>query len=325
MNQSNTQPTPPKGVIESLSLGFETTASRPGVVLLPVALDLFIWLGPRLSIQPIMDRFVALLATAPTSDAASVESQKVLIEFFSVVGERTNVFALLSTAPLGVPSLMAALLPAVVPGGEPAVILLGDAWQFVLLTMSLSLIGVLLGAIYFCLIGSAIASHEQTVPDLIRQFVMVWAKFVAFSLLAIFFAALGSVPPLLMVGVLQLISPELGSIGVALWAALALWFFLYIGFSPHSIVLRGRGVLGSIWDSIRIVHRNIGSVIGLSFIIFVLNWGLGYVWSLPSADSWLSLAAIGGHAFVATGLMMATFIYFQDRYRWWLELQAIKT
>ena len=45
-------PTPPVGVIESFTVGFETVASRLVLLLLPLVLDLFLWVGPRLSYRP---------------------------------------------------------------------------------------------------------------------------------------------------------------------------------------------------------------------------------------------------------------------------------
>ena len=44
-------PTPPVGVIESISRGFEMVAGHLGLILLPILLDLFLWMGPRVSFQ----------------------------------------------------------------------------------------------------------------------------------------------------------------------------------------------------------------------------------------------------------------------------------
>src|SRR5687767_3137530 len=44
-------PAPPVGVIESISRGFETVAGHLALMLLPVLLDLFLWVGPRISLQ----------------------------------------------------------------------------------------------------------------------------------------------------------------------------------------------------------------------------------------------------------------------------------
>src|SRR5690606_4894026 len=59
MNANNVDaPTPPVGVIESLTLGFETVASRLVLVLLPILLDLVLWVGPRISFGPAVNTVV---------------------------------------------------------------------------------------------------------------------------------------------------------------------------------------------------------------------------------------------------------------------------
>ena len=41
--------------------------------------------------------------------------------------------------------------------------------------------------------------------------------------------------------------------------------------------------------------------------------GLGYIWSLPSGDSWLLLIGILGNSCIATGLLTGTFVFYQER------------
>src|SRR5574341_36175 len=50
-------PSPPIGVIESLASGFEITATRLSLLLLPLLLDLILWLGPRITFRPAMESY----------------------------------------------------------------------------------------------------------------------------------------------------------------------------------------------------------------------------------------------------------------------------
>ena len=65
-------------------------------------------------------------------------------------------------------------------------------------------------------------------------------------------------------------------------------------------------------------------VVGLFTLILIISWGLGFVWNIPEADTWLLLAGIAGHAFVTTGLIAATFVFYEDRHRWWNELREYR-
>ena len=69
--QTREAPAPPLGVIESLARGFETVSRRLGLILLPLALDLFLWTGPRLSINSLVQQGVTALKDTPGIDPAS--------------------------------------------------------------------------------------------------------------------------------------------------------------------------------------------------------------------------------------------------------------
>jgi len=40
------------------------------------------------------------------------------------------------------------------------------------------------------------------------------------------------------------------------------------------------------------------------------------LWRIPPENSWLTLIGLAGHAFVATGLISASFIYYHDTRQW---------
>ena len=47
-------------LVETISQGFGAVNRRLWVLAIPFALDLFYWLGPRLSVQPLIDQFARL-------------------------------------------------------------------------------------------------------------------------------------------------------------------------------------------------------------------------------------------------------------------------
>jgi len=54
------------------------------------------------------------------------------------------------------------------------------------------------------------------------------------------------------------------------------------------------------------------------FIIFciLISEGFNMLWVLPGSDSWLLALGIGGHAFVVTGLLSASFLYYRQGLKW---------
>jgi hypothetical protein len=119
---------------------------------------------------------------------------------------------------------------------------------------------------------------------------------------------------------LSFLSPEVARF---LIATVILWVLVYLGFSLHGIILQRRGLFGALWDSIRIAHVSLPYTVTLYTAIILLYQGLGLVWSIPAENSWLMLFGVIGHALVSTALVAATFAFYKDRYRWWVEMRQI--
>ena len=70
---------PPPGLIASLMRGFNSVANHVLVILPPVLLDLFLWLGPHLRLknffQPFIDQLPSLAKAFPSNfpDVATVQ------------------------------------------------------------------------------------------------------------------------------------------------------------------------------------------------------------------------------------------------------------
>ena len=113
-NKQSKIPPPPR-LIASLSAGFDTAANNILLISLPVLLDVFLWLGPRLSLnkllQPAIDYFTANSpAVAPEGLDPTLVTQ-VWVEFLN----KFSLFSILRTIPVGVASLMSSKLPQISP------------------------------------------------------------------------------------------------------------------------------------------------------------------------------------------------------------------
>ena len=104
---------PPPGVIGSLRAGFDAVSRHVGLILLPAMLDIFLWLGPRLSVDGLINPFINLIFTETQRTLTSSADAQRFSEFqslFSEIVERFNLLSLLSklqSFPVGVSSLSA--------------------------------------------------------------------------------------------------------------------------------------------------------------------------------------------------------------------------
>jgi len=114
---------PPPGIIGSLRAGFDAVSNHIGLILLPVALDIFLWLGPRFSIGELANPFFKLVFEQARTTLTSSSDLKRFTDFqsgFSEVMQRFNLLSLLGklqTFPIGVSSLLAQTMPVKTPLG----------------------------------------------------------------------------------------------------------------------------------------------------------------------------------------------------------------
>jgi hypothetical protein len=127
------------GVWSALSTGFDLTAKHPWLLLLPMLLDIFIWLGPRLRFQTIVEVVVASLP--PEVEMMEIAQQ--LLE----IGPLTNLFTVLSVPLIGVPALLTGLTPETTPVPTTA-LQIENGVEWVALIFFLGLAGLLLTAVY---------------------------------------------------------------------------------------------------------------------------------------------------------------------------------
>jgi len=330
----------PLGVIGCLMTGFDIVSRRPWLIALPVLLDLFLWLGPRLSIAPLLKRIAAFLQTQPAPDATTARQIAEATQYLKQVSEHFNLLALLSKLPLlNVPSLLAWRMPAS-PLGEPQEIwvtgvlaLMG--WGIVLIP-----VGLVLGFLYLnglaCQIRSMRSPDEQkAAPNRTRgpeQTVEARSGIGKFIRVLIFAAGLlvtGMVITplwLFLVGIAETIIPGLGFWLLMFSIGLVGYMGTHLLFVIPGVLVGGRGLWQATWESIGLIRTQLFSVIGLIVLAAVIYGGLSYVWLLPPTDSWTLLAGIVGNACIATGLTAAAFVFYQERIGQLAEMfQTLKT
>lgn len=309
----------------SLTAGFETVNAQLGLILLPLVLDLLLWLGPHVSAQPLrlLEDTMRWLGTSLSPADAEVFQALAdsLQQSLASQTEPINLLSALSTTPLGVPALLAAQRPSVTPWGAAQTWLVESYLAYLVIFGAFTLIGLLLGALYFGGVAQQVRDARIDLGLLLRQVWGDWARITALALLAVLATFLVGAPTTVMALTLGAFSPLLRDMVGILGATLVLWVMLFGAFALHGIVLQRRGLLGAVWDSVRLAQASLPQTTGLFVAVTLVNLGLGFVWSLPRADSWWLLIGLAGHALVSTALIAATFVFYKDRYRWWVEMQ----
>src|SRR5512147_815913 len=108
---------PPPGVIGSLRAGFDAITTHIGLILMPLALDLLLWLGPRVGVNRLMQPVLAEMdRLGPTAGLSAADMSTMLAMYRELLG-RFNLIVAMRTVPVGISSLMSGRMPAASPLG----------------------------------------------------------------------------------------------------------------------------------------------------------------------------------------------------------------
>jgi hypothetical protein len=307
--QANRLPPPPR-LIPILANGFNVVANHITLVLLPVLLDMYLWLGPRLGLKELYLDFMSHFPLVAQAGGPSLSDIQAIREQLATLFERFNLLTLLRTFPVGVTSLMLGWQPIGSPVGDPMIIETSSILSIMGWLVFIILLGWILGSLYFHWISKVTLQLEPR-PTLHTTF-----QTILLSLLLVVAVIAIGFPAIWLYMLVALISPMLGQALFFLIGMLSLWMALPIFFAPHGIYINRQNALASVLSSLRMMRYTLPSSGLFMAGLFIISQGLGYLWRVPQQNSWWVLVSIVGHAFVSTGLMAASFIYYREINAW---------
>jgi hypothetical protein len=305
----------PLGVIDALSSGFALVVRRPWVLLLPIAFNLFLWLGPQINASPLFERAIALLdssaaaANMPADAQPSLDASKEMLKSF---GEDFNILDVTAIFALGVPALLGLeTLPTDSPRAPWFIV--KDIGTFLGLAALLALIGVFIASVYLESIARAVRRDAQArsfAPRVLKSYVStgILVVLVAFGLIALLS------PFLIGATLVSLVNPGLASFVILIGLMLALWAVLYMAYALPAIFVSGVNPLQAIWNSFTVFRFNSWSAMGLVFLIYLIQMGFSLVWQMFLGNAWGAVFNIIANAFLGSGLIAAAMLFYQDRF-----------
>jgi hypothetical protein len=309
-------------VIETLSAGYAAVNRQPWVLLLPILLNVFLWLGPHVSYSPLVGplvtsatewtRQMTLSPRRPVieNEALSGPDLDQVRQWLIARSDDINGFEALVWSPLGIPNLTSLSTAsddvAFVNGWGDGVALLGACIG----------LGLLLGAWFYG--GLAVASQNQgggplaagrRVPRGVLDVIGLMAILLGVSILL-------GLPVLLLIGFTALVSPPVAVLGSLLLMAGLLYATIHLFFSVAAIFVSGAGPLTAIQRSVGTVRRHLWPSIALIVLTWLILAGMGRVWELLASYApapFGVLLGILGNAYVASGLIAAAMIFYIQR------------
>jgi len=320
----------PNGVVETLSAGYAAINHQLWILLIPIALDVFLWLGPHVSYSPLVDpalargsawvrQIGAVSRRAPSSPElnangngnanGSVSVDDVRQSLMSLATD-TNVLSLLARGPLTLPSV------AVLLGGIGALSFVTGWREGVALLVGSLLGGLLIGGFFYAAIAQQVrgAGTNPVAAGLSVPRSLVRVLGLLFVLLG--FGLLLGLPVLVVVGVMALVAPVLAAFGVALAIVALLLVDMYLYFALNAIFVSRVGPLAAVQRSVAVVRKHLWPTVALALLSWVILAGMDRVWELLAANVQAPFGvALGmlGNAYIASGLIAASMIFYHER------------
>lgn len=309
------------GVIDTLAAGFQTVARRPWPIVLVLVLDLFLWLGPQLSVTPVVDRLAESYHQTLQSETALAEKLSVDPGQLSALDQQTqevldqvkgiNLFGLLAWQ---MPSLIH-LGPDPRPGlATFGTVTIASVGRLLVAALGLMLVGLVWTSAYNGAIAQYVRGDSFGRSFYFDRLGLNWLRLVGFYLLVAFVGAVVGLPMIVLGGVLNLVLPALGAVATMVFWALAVWIlFFLLFFVGEAIFVGDLNPIAAIKSSVLLVQRNFWASVFIIFLVYLISFGMVLAWNYLRENPMLFIVALIGNAFISSGLTAATMIFYRDR------------
>ena len=311
----------PPRLLPSFVEGFNMAANNIHLILLPVLLDVILWFGPHLRIKAVFLPLMleAIEAARETSKPETLEVLATMEEIWKLFLERYNLISAASAFPFGIPSLMVGQAPLLTPLGKAEIYEVPTPSLILLAWLLFSGLGFVLGGLYFNALARCFQKDQaQPASFWLDLRVLLWqiAQMIVFVIFIILALTITTLPIMMVLPLVVLISPLLAWVVLLGMSFLVIWQIVPLIFSLHGVFTLRQNILDSARASRHIVKHFLPGTSLFLLIAIVLYQGLGSLWRIPPETSWMALIGVFGHAFISTGIIASSFVYYFNCRSW---------
>ena len=291
------------GVIETVGNAFVLLNKRPYMLIPPVVLDLFLWLGVRLSLQPLTDTIIRWIGKSPSIDSAT-------IDHIRNAGTSFNLFDLLA---ISMPTFVTRVGADAIAGASNRTIGSMEWWLLLPLGFLLFVVGIAIGVFYLTLLGFMVRDERVAVGSLAATSTKNILRTYAYFLLLLGVALLILFPLLMLSAVLLVFGISILPLLTLFLAFAAIWAYVLLYFAQDAIVVSKAGPARAIYLSYNVVRANFWPCVGLIVVSMIIQIGTPLALVAFTRSPWGVPLAFIAHAYILTGLAVAAMLFYRDR------------
>ena len=304
MHQNATNAARPPSLVDTLGAGFSALNRSLLALVVPIIVDLWIWLGPRLSLGP-------LAAWLRSLDPASWDMLRRQLEPVMPAGGGFDL-RLYAQFPFWRRIYM------LVPGADAAQPVAPTTWHIggflalfgavIALNLALTLLTTL-----FLLPMADVVRGEHDGQGWLRRVLRTWWGLTALVGIVVTGLIVVGIPVSVVAGLLGTVFPTIAVLIMAFFVGVLLWFVFTASFAVDAVVMDGVGPLRALSASLRLMRRSFWGAVGLFLLnVFILR-GLEVVWQWLEPSVPGLIIAIITSAYVGAGLAAAHLVFYRHR------------
>jgi hypothetical protein len=326
MNRDSHLTLPPApNLIGAIRSGFDAVAHHLILILFPIALDLILWLGPRIKLTGLINSTTEqLVLISTTQDPSLKELVTPVQESWAILAEMFNMLVFLRSYPVGITSLISTFPIDTSPLGIWQSWEIASAGGVFLAFVLISLVGLALGTFYFLGISQAAVIGDISWREVFSTWPWATLQIIFLALLWTVVLLVITIPGSFILSLVMLSGAAYGLCAILIFAGVFFWLIIPLVFSPHGIIQYQMSFLESVKTSVNLTRRSLPSTVLFVMGAFLLSKGLDLLWRIDDETSWILLVGILGHAFVTTGLLASSFVYYRDALRWVREMVKLR-
>lgn len=309
-------PSPPK-IFKAIRGGFDSIANQIYIILIPFILDLWLWLGPHLQIKNLMATILSSIPSSSGLQSTTVDTlAQIDIGQIEPYLERINLMTVLRSYPVGIPSLVTSILPLEIPIGSPLFVDISSPWFAILLWLIFTLVGTIAGTLYFMVIAQVALNGRVRWKEAISALPHAAMQMIGLTISVAFLGIILLVPAVCILSFMMTSGIPVSQIGAFVIFGMLLWILFPLSFTPLGIVASRLNFITAVQRSALLTRINLPATVLFFGTVIIASQGLDVLWRVPEENSWLTLVGLAGHAFVASSLLAAAFVYYRDADAW---------
>lgn len=319
------------GVNETVASGLSLPLSRPWLLVVPILLDVMLWIGLQIPITRITNPLSDWMAREGGEDGELVADQ------LSTIGEtfRLNdvVASMLPSVFSGLSrdNLFNIMMSVYVPGLSGGIDRdnLASTWSSLMGNIAdpgsvASIIG--LGLLFFLIstlltvgwrvpIAMSVIQQSMTPGKTVAYILRCWIRFIGFIALVVIVAMVAIVPLILFTGIMLLLGLDIRVIFTLFIVMAGSLVAIYARFVLESIILNDIGPLRALKRSAMMAQYFFGATVRFSIAVMLIATGALRLWDVMISSPPGLPAAILINSFLGTGLAIASMMFYYDRDR----------